>query len=143
MSVTSSTYIETVPFQKRHGVVLLPQKDTAMFSSPTAQHVGAQVSPAKGPPFQLMLTKYTDIANRLSLKAYINSLNGQVVRLTIDGVNYSLPQYGSWKFIVSHARVVGDENIPHVCGYHDGVAFEYSPAYKMSAQLMLYAVPST
>lgn len=140
---TSSTYIDTVGFADREGVVLLPRKDVSVFSSPTSQHVGAQVSPAKGPGFQLILTKYADVSDRLSVKAYIDNLNGRTVRLSIDGVNYSLPQYGFYKFLVSHAQVVRDEVIPHVSGYFDGQAFEYTPAYKCVAQVVMYAVPAS
>ncbi|MCC9603497.1 hypothetical protein LOC67_23355 [Stieleria sp. JC731] len=142
MSTTSNTYINTTAFNKREGTYVLPERKTTVFNSPTSNHVGAQVSGKKGQPFQLILTRYVLPSERSSFRAFINSLNGTAVNLMIDGMQFSLPQYGGYMFLVSHARVVDDVLLPAACGYLDGERFDYSPAIKIKSQLVMHAVPA-
>lgn len=139
----SSTFLNTTPFEWRRGEVQLPQRDAEAFASPTANHVGLQVSGERSPAFSLMLKKFapgTQCDLEL-LKTLFRVLNGQVVQLRIDGVNHLLPQWGGYRFAIQESRIVDSGISPHISGYHDGRPFKYEPGSWVMANVTMYAVP--
>lgn len=138
---TSSTYINGLIFHQRKGQILLPERDTSVFSSPLVNHVGGQLSGVRGPGFSLMLTRFNTPDLRLNDEVAIRDLIGRTVWFEIDGVRYSYPVNGGVKFFVSHARIVWSGVVAAACGYHDGDPYDFQPASKVVTQATFYSVP--
>ena len=133
---------DAIEFDKKQGVILLPEVDAVPFRSQSASGIGVQVTQERSPGFTLTMTRFTSpgllqtelstirgkIGTEISISEYING----------SAVNYSAP--GGYKFKVTQARVVGWNVLPAFYGYRAGVYGSFAPALRIVSQWTMYAV---
>lgn len=136
--------IDSIEFDHKRGVILLPEKDGIPFRSQSVTGVGIQVTQERSPGFTLTMTRFSTPNLLGTEKSTVRGKIGTEVSLTeyVNGsaIEYSLP--GLYKFAVTQARVVHWKVFPHWCGYREGTvgAIIYTPALRVVSQWTMYAV---
>lgn len=131
-----------IEFDKKQGVILLPEVDAIPFRSQSTSGVGVQVTQQRSPGFTLTMTR---AASPSALQTELSTIRGKIgTEISIveyvneSAVNYSAP--GGYKFKVTQARVVSWNVLPAFFGYRAGIYGSISPALKIVSQWTMYAV---
>jgi len=132
-------------FDKKLGVILVPEPDVIPFRSSTSNGTGVQITALRGPAFTLTLTRYDSAANIVVVQQQIVQRLGARVRIIdyIDNapVDYLRPIFGEVEFVVTQARTIEAMLVPNFCGYRlNSSAVSYTPACKVVSQWTMYAV---
>lgn len=135
-----TTKIDGVEYEIAEGVVAPYTRAVTSFTSPITSGVGAQVFGQRGEPFTLRLIQYRN-ANAIELmKSTARYYQGRIVRLEVDGVVYSLPQWGGYRFLVEEVTIESARVIPRAVGVRSTGSYDHSPAARVVSRWLMRAI---
>ena len=137
--------LDGITFDKKVGVILLPEPNVIPFRSASAEGVGLQVTSDRSPASSLTLTAYYDDQAAIAFRNTLEGKIGTVVDIVeyFNNVAHNYRTSHGKSFAVSHARIIENNVIPHWGGYRIGVYHSHTPAVKIVSQWTLYAVDAT
>lgn len=128
-------------FDAQSGVILTPQRDARVYSTPASPHFGLQILPPRGPEFTLNLTRYTHAMALEATQRLFTQTIGQLV-LIVDGNNqYIFPPW-QLRFAVVDVQITTAEIIPYAQTTRGSTEFAYSPAGVIQSQWKMHAIPA-
>ena len=137
--------IDGLFFDNKRGEILVPEPDAIPFRNSATDGVGMQVTGSRPPGFTLTLVRYDATtavqAVRNSIRARIGKLVWVVDYYPSMSIRYLDPINGSYRFMVTQARVVNTRTVPVWQGYRLSSAQEkIEPAVRTVSQWTMYAV---
>ncbi len=132
--------IAGIPFDTYDGEIQLLKRSTHRYSSPVVPYAGIQVMPVSSPAFTLRLTRFAPADTLQHEVDRLNASVGNVVPIIDDGIVYEFLPY-RLLFAILDVQIVASSRIVHAAGSRDGIAYSFSPAAKVVANITMQAVP--
>lgn len=133
--------INGIDFDAQSGVILTPQRDARVYTTPASPHFGLQILPPRGREFELMLTRYTDAIALETAQRLLASHIGQLVTI-VDGNNQYIFLPWQLRFAVVDVQITTAEVIPFAQTTRGTTEFAYSPAGVIQSVWKMHAIPA-
>lgn len=135
-----SVFIDGLEFEiHSEGLVETYERPVKTFVNPSVAGFGAQIFGERGELFELMLRSYAPGASLELGKRSYRAKRGRFVSLTVDGVNYRLPQHGAYRFFVEKVEIKSATRIPRAVGHNSGGSYDHKPAARFETVWTLRA----
>jgi len=133
--------INNFDFDAQSGVILTPQRDARVYTTPASPHFGLQILPPRGPEFVLNLTRYTHVMSLEATQRLFVETIGQLVTI-VDGPNQYLFPPWQLRFAVVDVQITSAVVIPYAQTTRGSAEFSFSPAGVIHSQWKMHAIPA-